>query len=244
MDLTLTPPTKQSLEAETARWSVQAKSLPPIVDADSCTAASYLLRSIKGLRADIANWFAPHLDAAMETKRKAEAARKGLADERDRMEAPLVAIENQVKRALLTWETTQEQIRREQERALQAESQRLAEAATLEAAAALELEATATGDAAMLQEAHDILDEPTIAPVVSVAKLTPKVQGIVYRDNWRAHNDVDVKQLARAVAEGRAPSSFLTVNITALNNFARATKGLQAVDGVQFFNDRQIATRG
>lgn len=244
MDITLTPPTKQSLELETARWTVQGKFLPAIVDAESCTQASYLLRSIKGLRADIANWFAPHVAAAMETKRKAEAARKGLTDERDRMEAPLVAIENQVKRSLLAWELQQEDVRRQQERALQAEAQQRAEAATLDAAAALELEATAVGDAAMLQEAHDILDEPTIAPVVSVGKLTPKVQGIVYRDNWRAHNDVDVKQLARAVAEGRVPVTFLTVNITALNNFARATKGLVAVDGVEFFNDRQIAARG
>jgi hypothetical protein len=79
--------------------------------------------------------------------------------------------------------------------------------------------------------------------VISVAPLNPKVQGITYRDNWKAHPTVDVKALAAAVAAGTVPVTFLIPNMTAINQFARATQGAQPVPGVKFFNDRQIAAR-
>jgi hypothetical protein len=80
---------KQELESDTTRWAAKASTLQ-IVDRETYLNASQFLRSIKGLRSQVQAWFAPHIEAAMETKRKAEAARKALADERDRMEAPLV----------------------------------------------------------------------------------------------------------------------------------------------------------
>lgn len=233
---------KQDLQHDAQTWAEKAKSLPTITDAESCLNASHLLRSVKGLRADIARWFEPHIEAAMETKRRAEAARKGLVDEKERMEAPLVAVETKVKRQLLDWEVSQEAARRDQERRLQEAAQREAETQVLEAAAALERDSH--GDAGMLQEAADLLAQPIEAPIVSVGKLTPKVQGIVYRDNWKAHNDIDIRVLARAVADGTVSPTFMTPNMSALNSYARATQGLQQVPGVQFFNDRQIAARG
>lgn len=180
----------------------------------------------------------------METKRKAEAARKALADEKDRMEAPLVDAETVVKRTLLAWETEQERLRRDEERRLQAEAQREAERVTLEAAAALEREAAKTGDVAMRQEAEDILAQPIEAPVVAVKTFVPKVQGVTYRDQWKAHPEVDVRKLAAAVAAGTVPVTFLAPNLTAINQFARITQGAQPVPGVKFYNDRQIAARG
>lgn len=234
---------KQELSTETATWAARASGLR-IVDADSCEQASFLLRSIKGLRSDIASWFAPHVEAAMETKRKAEAARKALVDEKDKMEAPLVEAESICKRALLAYESQQERLRMEQERALQVEAQRRAEAATLAAAAALELEAAVTGDSEMRAEALAILDQPIDAPVVVVQTSMPKVQGITYRDQWKCHPEIDIKALAAAVASGAVPVTFLLPNLTAINQFARATQGVQPVPGVRFYNDRQIAARG
>lgn len=236
-------PSKDTLQADARSWSEKATGLR-ITDAASCVNASHLLCSIKGLRAEIQKFWAPHIESACETKRKAELARKALTDERDRMEAPLVDAEGTVKRTLLAWETTQEQIRRDEERRLQAEAQKKAEAITLAAAAAMELEATATGNAEMLQEAQDILDQPIDAPVVSVAKLMPKVQGVTYRDNWKAHETIDVKALAHGVADGVVSEVLITPNMTALNQLARATQGTQPVPGVRFFNDRTIAARG
>lgn len=237
------PQTKETLRGEVDVWATRTADLR-ISDAESCVNASHFLRSIKGLRADIQRFFDPHIEAVMEIKRKADAARKGLVDERDQFEAPLVAAEATVKRALLTWETKQEQIRRDEEKRLQAEAQRQAEALTLAAAADLEREAHASGDAGMLQEAFDIIDEPVVAPVVSVATLMPKVQGVTYRDQWKAHPEIDVRALAAAVANGSVSPTFLTPNMTAINQFARATQGLQPVAGVKFWNDRQIAARG
>ena|SRR3990167_2256265 len=233
---------KGTLQSEALLWSARSRGLA-IVDAASCVNASQLLKSIKGLELEIERWFEPHVEAAMETKRTAEAARKALVDEKDRMKAPLVDAEGVLKRALLSWETTQEQLRQAEERRLQEEARQEAERITLEAAAAMEREATETGNAELLQEAQDVLAQPIEAPVVSVKTFMPKVAGILYRDNWKAKNDVDIKVLARAVADGLAPVTFLTVNTSALNAFARATEGAHPVAGVTFYNDRTIAAR-
>jgi len=242
MDTELAP-SKQALNTEALSWSAKARGLR-IVDRESCVNASQLLRSVKTLRLQVQKWFEPHIEAAMETKRKAEAARKALADERDKMEAPLVEAESVIKRSLLAYETEQERLRIEEERRLQAEAQRQAEAMTLAAAAAMETEAVATGNTELLEEAASILEQPIEAPVVSVEKTVPKVQGVTFRDNWKAHPHIDVLALAAAVAAGTAPMAFLVPNMTAINQFARATQGLQPVPGIAWFNDRQIAARG
>jgi hypothetical protein len=233
---------KQELESDTTRWAAKASTLQ-IVDRETYLNASQFLRSIKGLRSQVQAWFAPHIEAAMETKRKAEAARKALADERDRMEAPLVQAEGKLKSALLVWDAKQEELRQAEEQRLQVEAQARAEALTLDAAAAMEREASVTGDEGLRQEAADILEQPVEAPVVSVQSLNPKVQGITYRDNWKAHPTIDVRALAAAVADGSAPIAFLTPNITAINQFAKATQGVQPVSGIKFWNDRQVVAR-
>jgi hypothetical protein len=243
MTVSLTPQTKDSLAADAGRWASQAAELR-IVDAESCVTASHFLRGIKGLRLEIQKWFEPHVEAAMETKRKAEAARKALTDERDRMEAPLANAEAIVKRALLAWEQEQERLRLAEEARLQEEARKEAEARTLAAAAELEREATATGNAEMLQEAHDIIEQPIETPVVAVKTFVPKVHGVTYRDHWRVHESIDIKALAAAVASGAVASNLLTPNMTALNQIAKATQGTQQIPGVKFYNDRQIAARG
>lgn len=234
---------KANLNDDAQTWAARAREVR-IVDADSCTRASELLKSIKGLRLQISRWFEPHVEAAMETKRKAEAARKALADERDRMEAPLVDAEQRVKRALLDYEAEQERLRQAEERRLQEEAQRQAEAVTLAAAAEMEAEAARTGDAALRAEAENLIEQPTEAPAVSVARTVPTTKGVTYRDRWKAHPTVDVKALAAAVARGQAPLNFLTPNMTAINAYAVATKGTQTVPGVRWINDREIAVRG
>jgi hypothetical protein len=243
MSNTAIAPSKDALAREAHDWASRARELH-IVDRETCLNASHLLRSVKTLRNQVQQWFAPHIEAAMETKRKAEAARKALADERDRMEAPLAEAETVLKRGLLAWEAKQEEARLAEERRLQAEAPARAEPLTIEAAAALELEAVATGNEELLQEANDVLAQLIDAPVVSVGKMVPKVDGITYRDHWKAHPTVDVKALAAAVASGAAPVTFLTPNMTAINQFGRATQGAQPVAGIRWFNDRQVAARG
>lgn len=236
-------PDKRGLMAEADRWSAYVKALT-ITDRSSCEQASFLLRSIKNVRADIQKWFAPHVERAMESKRQAEATRKGLVDEQTRMEQPLIDAEAQVKRLLLAFEQEQERQRAAEEARLQAEAQERAEAETLAAAAALEAEAVATGDTEMLAEAENLLAQPVDTPAVYVPSAMPKVQGITYRDNWTVHPRIDVQALAGAVARGEAPTSFLAPNMTAIRQWARATKGGQSIAGLRVINDRVVAARG
>ena len=236
-------PDKRGLMAEADRWSAYVKALT-ITDRSSCEQASFLLRSIKNVRADIQKWFAPHVERAMESKRQAEAARKGLVDEQTRMEQPLIDAEAQVKRLLLAFEQEHERQRAAEEARLQAEAQERAEAETLAAAAALEAEAVATGDTEMLAEAENLLAQPVDTPAVYVPSAMPKVQGITYRDNWTVHPRIDVQALAGAVARGEAPMSFLAPNMTAIRQWARATKGGQSIAGLRVINDRVVAARG
>jgi hypothetical protein len=233
---------KDELAVQANTWAARAAALR-ITDAESCVNASQLLKSIKHLRSGVAKFWTPHIEAAMETKRKADAARKSLVDERDRMDAPLVQAETVLKRGLLAFEAEQEQRRQEEERALQAAALARAEAATLAAAAALELQAGETGDAQMLAEAEDILAQPIEAPVVSVASYQPKVAGVTYRDAWKVHPTINVRELAAAVAAGTVAPNLLTPNLVALGQMARATEGTAQVPGVKFFNDRTIAAR-
>ena len=235
---------KDKLASESASWAARARDLK-IVDRESCVNASTLLRSVKTFRNQIQLWFAPHIERAMEVKRKAEDGRKALADERDKMEAPLVAAETSLKAALLAWDVEQEQVRIEEERRLQAEAQAEAERVTLEAAAAMETAAREADDPAMLEEAKAILAQPIVAEPVYVPSQAPKVAGVSKPgDHWKARPTVDVKALAAAVASGKAPVTFLQPNMTAINAFGRATKGTQAIDGVTWYNDRTIAVRG
>jgi len=238
---------KLALVVEARTWSDRVKALA-IVDGESSRQAAYLLRSIKGVRADIAKWFAPHIEAAQATKRAADEARKALVDESDRIQAPLAEAEIKIKAALLLWERDEDARRRELEARLQAEAQRVAEAATLDAAADLERQAATELDAdvadALLAEAEAIVSQPVEAPAVFVPSSVPKVQGIVYRDRWIAHPDIDVQALAAAVAAGTAPATFLIPNRAAINAWVRATQGHPAIPGIRVINDRQIAARG
>lgn len=233
------PGTKDALVADSTTWVAKAKGLS-ITDADSYVSAGHLLQSIKGLRNEVIRWFKPHLEAAQETKRTAEAARKGLADDQERMEKPLSDAEGVIKQLLLDYDAAVEARRVADERRLQAEEQERAEARMLAAAAEMELEAAATGDEGLRQEAIDILEQPTEAPAIYVKRTVPKVRGISYTDDWKAHPTVDIRKLAAAVAAGTAPTHYLLPNMPLLN---KAASEAASVPGVRFYNDRHVNVR-
>lgn len=242
-NISLAIPSKDSLKAEVQSWSHKANALQ-ITDAESCRNVSFLLRSIKGVMSDIDTAFQPELDVALDDKRKADAERKRIVDERDAIKAPLVQAEPIIKRKLLAYEQAQERARLDEEKRLQLEAQKHAESVTLAVAADLELQAAATGDTEMLEEANAILAQPIDAPVVHVKPTMPKVHGITYRDQWKAHPQIDIRKLAAAVASGAVPAGYLLPNMPALNQVANPAKRTGEIPGVRFWNDRQIAARG
>ena len=102
----ITAPNKDGLTADAQSWAAKARGLR-ITDRESYVNATHLLRSVKFFEGEVDKFFDPHIEAAMETKRKADAARKALVDERDRMKAPLVDAEGVIKRSMLAWDTEQ-----------------------------------------------------------------------------------------------------------------------------------------
>ena len=242
MSTDLTTSTQQ-LQTDAITWTAKAAAIR-IHDEATCRDASHLLQSLRGIRQEIAKFFEPHLEAAVETKRRAEAARKGLVDEQGRLGAPLVAAEAIVKRDLLAWETMMRQQAEAEEARLQVLALTEAETRVIAAAAQLEREGRASGDAGMILEAHDLLAQPIETPAVSVASAMPKVRGITYRDHWAAHHTVDVVKLAAAVAAGTVSVNLLQPNMVALNALARSSEGTASVPGVRFVNARQVITQG
>lgn len=80
-------------------------------------------------------------------------------------------------------------------------------------------------------------------PEISVNAEKPKVEGISYREEWRAEV-TDKMALIKAVAEGKAPSALLDVNMKVVNQQARALKTELHYPGVRVFKRKTVASRG
>lgn len=74
-------------------------------------------------------------------------------------------------------------------------------------------------------------------------QLTPKVDGISYRDNWKGEG-FDLIATIKAISEGKAPISIVRFDDIAINQLAKSTKGTIDYPGIKFYNDQIIATRG
>lgn len=222
-----------SVRDECLTWPDRARALL-VTDDGSCVKAAELLKAIKALRQRVAETFDPHI-------KRANDAHKALCQEKREAEQPLAVAEELLKGQLLSYEQAQERVRRERERELQEQARREEESRRLDDAAALEREAAASNDPSLLYEAEALLEQPILAPVVTLPSLTPKVAGIAYRETWKADPTVDLKALARAVADGLVPTTYLLPNLPALNQIARATKGTQPVPGVRFVRERTVA---
>ena len=78
------------------------------------------------------------------------------------------------------------------------------------------------------------ISAPVFIPKAEVAELE-KAEGVSYRDVWSAEV-VDLMALVKAVAEGKVSLSYLAANDTALNSWARTTKGAESIPGVKATN--------
>lgn len=224
MSTTLEPTVEVQREALT--WPERAKAL--VIDTpESYSLAAEMLKGIKGLRAKIADTFGP-------LKAKAHAAWKAIRDEEKKADAPLTEAEGVIKRAMVTWEAEQERIRQAEQRRLAEEARQAEETRRLAEAAALEREAMATGDAALLAEAEDIIAEPVMAPVVILPPATPKVAGISYREQW----DYEVTN------DALIPREFLVRDDKKIAGVVRAMKGATKIPGIRAFSRKVVAAGG
>lgn len=217
----------QELEVQTLSVPDRAKCLS-IETNDQFMEAGELLRTIKGLRAEIDATFDPIISKAHEAHKEAIGQKK-------KVDAPLVEAEAILKPRIATYLREQERIRREEEL-------RLRKQAEEEAARQQVAEAALLDDIGETDQANKILEEKPYVPPVVLPRATPKVAGISVRETWSAQI-TSLPDLVRAVAAGRAPIQCLKADETFLNQQARSMKQALNWPGVKAVSDSNVAAR-
>ena len=218
--------TAEEVKRTALSWPERAASLR-IVDSETYTAASEMLRGIKSLRNRISEVFDKHVMAA-------HAAHKALVAEKASAEAPLTTAETTIKRMLVAYTEEQEQKRREEERRLAEIARKAEEDRRMEEAAALEAEALATDDMEMLATAQEIVSAPVVAPVVVLPKATPTVKGISYRESWKF----------RVTNPALVPREYLAVDEQKIGAVVRAMKDTVKIPGVEIYSEKIASASG
>ncbi len=207
-----------------------------IVSDQQYAAAADHLKAIKVFQKRVTDWFAP-------LKRKAQDAHRALCEEERKVLAPASDDERRIKLAISTYAEQQERARRAEEARLRDEARQRDEAARLNEAAALEREAQATGDATLQAAAEALIEAPIPVAPVQVAATTPKVEGVSYREVYRAEV-TDLLTLVKAVAAGQQPITLLQANQSALDGLARALRTAYAVPGTRLVAEKTVVARG
>lgn len=222
--------TKQALT-----WPDRARGIR-ISDATTYTQAAELLKGIKALRQEVDATFDPIIAAAFKAHREACAQKK-------KAEAPLAEAEAILKRGCVDYDMEQERIAKAEEIRLREEARRAEEQRRLEEAAALEREGNETNNPELLYEANELIEQPVETPGVVVAKNTPKVNGISYRETWNARV-TNLQKLIQFVAKNPQHANLLAPNYAALNGLARSLKTGMRIDGVEAVCTKQAVASG
>lgn len=222
-------PRELALERKALYWPTRARELK-VYDQNSYDLAADCLRGIKILREEIEATFGPICRKAFEAHREAVAQRK-------KVEAPLEEAEATFKASVAAFLREQERISQEAERIAREEAERI-EAERLEAA----IEA-AEQDGATAEEVAAMIEQPIIAPAVSVAPTVQQASGISMAKTYRVEV-VNLRELCKAVATGQAPESYVAAAMPALNGVARATKGAVRIPGCRVVEDSVVRASG
>jgi hypothetical protein len=190
-----------------------------VTDQASHDYAGELYVQLGDVAKEIDSIFDPSIEAAHASHKAALAAKAKLA-------GPVAEARRIVKPKVTAWEEDQKRIAAEKQRQAEEAARKIEEESSL----ALAAEAETKG--ATPETVNEILETPvvTIAPVVQPA--FAKVNGFTSRECWSAEV-VDLKALCRAVADGKQPIGLIQANQVALNNMAKALKGLMQVPGVR-----------
>lgn len=199
---------------------VQRATALAVTTPDAYAGAADFLKAVKAAQKRVTDFFGP-------MKAKAHAAWKEITATEASTLTPLTEAEVMVKRKMLNYAQAEEANRQAEQRKLQAAADEAArkERERLEKEAA-KLKTPELREQRMEQAAA------VVAPVVEVASVRPVVTGQSIRKTWRA----------RVVDAKAVPREWLVVNDTALQAFARSTKGAVPVAGVEFFEEASLAS--
>ena len=198
------------------RWSQEVA----IASVQDRTTALEHLKVAKSWRKKVVEWF-------KESKEASDKAHKAIVAQESSLIKPIDVAEKIVKNKITAWDDEQERIRIAEQRKLQAIADEKARKERLR----LEAQAAKLKTPELKAERLEMADE-VVAPVVTVAPVE-KVSGTAKSKIWKA----------RVVDVSMVPREWMTVNESALNAFARSTKGVVPVAGVEFYAESNLSIR-
>ena len=171
-----------------------------------------------------------------EPKRKQFEAHRAICNLETKMLAAAVRTESTLRPKIAGYLAEIERQKREEERRLQEEADERARAENLQAAI------DAEGQGVSQQDVDAILNAPVNTPRVVAAPAAVAPKGISGRETWSAVVD-SIKDLCRAVVDGKVPPQAVSGNMKYLDARARADKGLLAIPGVRAIMEQGVSVR-
>jgi len=222
----------REVEEQVAPVVRAADALAVVANVEQHERALALLAEVMGAETRIKKVFAPSIEAAKESKRKAELARAEIVALQDRILAPVMAARETISGKCKAFE--------EEERRVAKLNQQAIERAALE-----RQEEERQFDAAMAETeeaAEEALTEPLPPPPVpTVRPEVAKVAGVSTRETW-GYEIIDKSQF---LAWASKPENvfYATENAVALNSRARAEKDAMKIPGVKAVSTLSHARR-
>lgn len=215
----------EQLEQKALSLPEQAKAVR-ITDSVSYSQAAELLKGIVAVRKEITEHHAP-------LKLKAHEAHKAICDAEKKLLEPIATAEQTIKAAIGGYDMQQRRLQEQAER--EAREKFEAEQAEMIEAAAVEAES----QGASAEEVKAIIEQPLIIPRLA-RRVETKPAGISTSYTYSAQV-VNMRELCRAIADGKAASTLLTPNATALNQLARAMEEQFNIPGCRITKTPRVA---
>ena len=220
--------TVEAAQEQALNWPKRAESLQ-VVDQESHDTATGWLKDIKAAKDFLTEYHDPIIKSAYATHKIATTTKQ-------RFYGPLVQSEITLKQRVGTFVQEQQRKQAEAQRKVEEaarkreEENRIAEAERLEAAGGTE------------EQIDQTLTAPSTAPKPVAAPTYQQTKGVSTRSNWKGEVE-DFRALVNAVAQGKAPITFLEPNQSTINQMAKAQKGQMLYPGIRFYNDAVVSVR-
>lgn len=220
----ITESTEDTIKTEALAIPAKAKMIV-VVDQPTFDAADRFFGTIKAMEKTIDQYFDPLIEDAMETKRKAETARKNIVTKRDEAKAPLVEASNYLKGQLYAYTKKQEEERRLEQLRLEAEARKQEEERRLREAELLE-------QMGEHEEAARVIEEP-VAVSVPVAPKPQAPSNFIAKENWQFEiTDID-----------KLPRKYMVADEVMIRAEVKRMKGKTSISGVRVWDAGTVASR-
>lgn len=220
-----TPSMEESIRESMTVVIESAKTLI-ITDDVSYQTATTTLKLISDRKKQVQNyWEGP--------KGSASKAHKDICAKEKEMLNPLADVESLLKKSMSLYTVKLEANRRAEAAALERKKQEERERFLNEAVDAEKIGDIASAETSLLMA--EMVEDMVVAPVTS---MMPKATGISVRKTWKARITDDSKVPTHVIGVCVRP-----VDMSALNNLARMTKGTAEIPGVEFYEDANLAVR-